>query len=166
MSRPSPMIISAGASSACSTAPRRRTPICAGFASPTAFSRPRSSKASPMRRSATAAAMPDVQEGFGVEPGVAFRLAIGGITGHKDFARETGVIVKPHEATLVADAVVRVFIDEGDRTNRTKARLKYVIDVWGMEKFLAAMEEKLGRKLTRVSLEALAPRPMFDRFAH
>jgi ferredoxin-nitrite reductase len=108
----------------------------------------------------------EVQEGFGVEPGVAFRLAIGGITGHKDFACETGVIVKPAEATLVADAVVRVFIDEGDRTNRTKARLKYVIDAWGVEKFLAAMEEKLARKLARVPVEALKPRPAFDRLAH
>src|ERR1700726_950755 len=101
----------------------------------------------------------EVKDGFGVEPGVWFRLAIGGITGHRDFARETGVIVKPSEATLVADSVVRVFIDQGDRTNRTKARLKYVIDVWGMEKFLAAMEEKLARKLVRVPLEALKPRP-------
>jgi ferredoxin-nitrite reductase len=108
----------------------------------------------------------EVQEGFGVEPGIWFRLAIGGITGHKDFARETGVVLKPREATLVADAVVRVFIDEGDRTNRTKARLKYVIDAWGMEKFLAAMEEKLARKLVRVPLEALKPRPAFDRSAH
>jgi ferredoxin-nitrite reductase len=108
----------------------------------------------------------EVKDGFGVEAGVWFRLAIGGITGHKDFAKETGVIVKPSEATLVADAVVRVFIDHGDRTNRTKARLKYVLDAWGMEKFLSAMEEKLGRKLTRVPLEAIAPRPLFDRFAH
>jgi len=108
----------------------------------------------------------EVKDGFGVEAGVWFRLAIGGITGHKDFAKETGVIVKPSEATLVADAVVRVFIDHGDRTNRTKARLKYVLDAWGMEKFLAAMEEKLGRKLTRVPVEALKPRPLFDRFAH
>jgi ferredoxin-nitrite reductase len=107
-----------------------------------------------------------VKDGFGVEPGVWFRLAIGGITGHKDFARGTGVVVKPAEATAVADAVVRVFIDHGDRTDRTKARLKYVIDAWGMEKFLAAMEDKLGRKLTRVPAEALEPRPAFDRFAH
>jgi ferredoxin-nitrite reductase len=35
-----------------------------------------------------------------------------------------------------------------------------------MEKFLAAMEEKLGRKLTRVPVEALKPRPLFDRFGH
>ena len=108
----------------------------------------------------------EVKDGFGVEPGIWFRLAIGGITGHKDFAHATGVVVKPPEATLVADAVVRVFIDHGDRTNRTKARLKYVLDAWGMEKFLAAMEEKLGRKLTRVPVEALKPRPPFDRFAH
>jgi ferredoxin-nitrite reductase len=108
----------------------------------------------------------EVKDGFGVEPGVWFRLMLGGITGHKDFARDTGVIVKPDDATLVADAVVRVFIDNGDRTNRAKARLKYVLDAWGFEKFLAAMEEKLGYKLTRVPAEAIAPRPPFDRSAH
>src|SRR6201996_8341483 len=83
----------------------------------------------------------EVKDGFGVEPGVWFRVAVGGITGHKDFARDTGVIVKPDEATMVADAVVRVFIDSGDRTNRAKARLKYVLDDWGFDKFVAAMEE-------------------------
>jgi ferredoxin-nitrite reductase len=108
----------------------------------------------------------EVKDGFGVEPGVWFRLMLGGITGHKDFARDTGVIVKPDDATMVADAVVRVFIDEGDRTNRAKARLKYVLDAWGFEKFLAAMEEKLGRKLARVPLEAIAARPTYDRLAH
>jgi ferredoxin-nitrite reductase len=107
-----------------------------------------------------------VKDGFGVEPGIWFRLAVGGITGHKDFARPTGVIVKPSEATLVADAVVRVFIDHGDRTNRTKARLKYVLDGWGIDKFLTAMEEKLGRKLVRVPVEALSPRPPMDRLSH
>src|SRR5206468_7223022 len=54
----------------------------------------------------------------------------------------------------------------GDRTNRLKARLKYVIDSMGMEKFLAAVEERLGRALTRAAFEAFAPRPAFDRMAH
>ena len=92
----------------------------------------------------------EVKDGFGVEPGVWFRLGIGGITGHKDFARETGIIVKPSDATKVADAIVRVFIDIGDRTNRLKARLKYVIDKIGMEKFLELVEAKLGQPFTRV----------------
>ncbi len=107
-----------------------------------------------------------VNDGFGVEPGVYFSVAIGGITGHRDFARATGVIVKPRDATKVADAMVRVFIDHGDRTSRTKARLKYVLDQMGVEKFLALVEEKFGGKLTRVPPEALAPRPVFDRLAH
>ena len=107
-----------------------------------------------------------VKEGFGIDAGVYFRLGIGGITGHKDFARSTGVIVKPEEATFVADAIVRVFIDHGDRTNRLKARLKYVLDNLGVDKFMTLVEEKLGRKLARVPDEAIEPRPAFDRLAH
>jgi ferredoxin-nitrite reductase len=107
-----------------------------------------------------------VKDGFGVEPGIWFRLMLGGVTGHKDFARDTGVIVKPGEATAVSDAIVRVFIENGNRTDRNKSRLKYVLDAWGFDKFLAAVEEKLGRPLTRVPAEALEPRPVFDRLAH
>ena len=90
-----------------------------------------------------------VNDGFGLAPGVWFRLGLGGITGHQDFARDTGVLVQPEDACKVADAVVRVFIEHGDRTDRTKARLKYVLDAMGIEKFLALLEEKLGRKFDR-----------------
>jgi ferredoxin-nitrite reductase len=108
----------------------------------------------------------DVQEGHAVEPGIYYRLALGGITGHKDLARDTGIILRPDQATTVADAIVRVFIDHGDRTNRNKSRLKYVLDAWGFEKFLTAVEDRLGFPLTRVSADAVAPRPMYDRSAH
>src|SRR5712691_6939731 len=108
----------------------------------------------------------EIKDGFGVEAGVWFRLTLGGITGHRDFGRDTGVMVKPADATKVADAVVRVFIDHGDRTNRTKARLKYVIDRLGMDKVVELVEEKFGRKLDRVAGDALDPRPAFDRAGH
>jgi ferredoxin-nitrite reductase len=108
----------------------------------------------------------DVKDGFGIEPGVWFRLGVGGITGHRDFAKETGIVVKPEDATLVADAIVRVFIETGDRTNRLKARLKYVLDTMGVEKFMVTVEEKLGRKLARVPADAISARPAFDRMAH
>lgn len=107
-----------------------------------------------------------VKDGFGVEPGIWFKLTLGGITGHKDFARDTGVIVKPSDATPVSDAIVRVFIEHGNRTDRNKARLKYVLDAWGFDKFLTSVEEKLGRPLTRIPAEALESRPVFDRLAH
>ncbi|MEW6767731.1 MAG: NirA family protein [Pseudomonadota bacterium] len=108
----------------------------------------------------------EVLDGHGVEPGIYYRLGLGGITGHRDLARDTGVILKPSEATSVADAIVRVFIEHGDRTNRNKSRLKYVLDAWGFEKFLEAVEDELGRKLTRVSADAVASRPVYDRLAH
>jgi len=108
----------------------------------------------------------EVKDGFGVEPGIWFRLGVGGITGHRDFAKETGIIVKPEEATMVADTIVRVFIDTGDRTNRLKARLKYVLDGMGVDKFMTTVEERLGRKLARAPADAFATRPGFDRMAH
>jgi ferredoxin-nitrite reductase len=108
----------------------------------------------------------EVKDGFDIEPGIWFRLGLGGITGHKDFAKETGIVVKPEQATQVADAIVRLFIETGDRTNRVKARLKYVLDSMGVDRFMAAVEDKLDRKLVRLPSEAIAPRPAFDRLAH
>lgn len=112
-----------------------------------------------------------IEDAPGLEPGVWFRLVVGGITGHKDLARETGVVVAPCETTAVADAIVRVFIDEGDRTNRAKARLKYVLDRYaadgtGLDGFLARVETRLGRRLTRVDARYFLPRPAQDRHAH
>ncbi|QIO33949.1 NirA family protein [Bradyrhizobium sp. 1(2017)] len=108
----------------------------------------------------------EVKDGFGVEPGIWFRLGLGGITGHKDFAKYSGIIVKPEHATAVADAIVRVFIDHGDRTNRNKARLKYVLDAMGHDGFLGHVEERLKTPFTRVPEEAFLPRPAADRMAH
>jgi ferredoxin-nitrite reductase len=100
------------------------------------------------------------------DAGVWFRLGLGGITGHKDFARPTGVYVRPADATRVADAIIRVYIDHGDRTDRKKARLKYVLDSWGFEKFLAEVEKRLGTALTRFPDDAVAPIALQDRLAH
>ena len=61
---------------------------------------------------------------------------------------------------------MRVFIDHGNRTDRTKARLKYVLDAMGVDKFLGLLEEKLGHKLTRAVPGAVAVRPPYDRTGH
>jgi ferredoxin-nitrite reductase len=108
----------------------------------------------------------EVKDGFGVERGIWFRLGLGGITGHRDFAKYSGIVVRPEDATAVADAIVRVFIAHGDRTNRNKARLKYVLDSLGHDAFLKLVEERLGKPFARVPAEAFAPRPAADRMAH
>lgn len=107
-----------------------------------------------------------VVEGAGVEAGIWMRIVLGGISGHHDLARTTGTFCRPDEATAIADAIIRVFIDHGDRTNRNRSRLKYVLDAWGFDKFIAAVEDKLGRKLARIDESHIAPRPPTDRYAH
>jgi ferredoxin-nitrite reductase len=104
--------------------------------------------------------------GTGVEAGVWFRLGVGGITGHQDFARLGGVYVKPEDAVAVADAIVRVFIANGDRTDRKKARLKYVLDAWGLDKFLAAVDAKLGNPLLRLADDKVSAPNRQHRQAH
>ena len=107
-----------------------------------------------------------VSDGFGVASGVYYRLALGGITGHRDLARETGVIVHPDQTTRICDAILRVFIAEGDRTDRAKARLKYVLDRMGIPAFLDRVEAELGTKLLRVDTAAIQQRAAQDRRGH
>ena len=100
------------------------------------------------------------------ETGVGFRVGVGGITGHLDFTRDLGVLIAPEDCVPVAMALVRVFIEHGDRTDRKKARMKYVLDRLGLERYLAEAEKFLGRTLARVPLADCAPRPPVDRLGH
>lgn len=98
--------------------------------------------------------------------GVYFLLSLGGITGHRDLARPTGVVLRPKECVDVASAIVRVFIRAGDRTNRDRARLKYVLDDWGFDRFLVEVEKELSRPLRRFPVERLDLRRAEIRHSH
>ncbi len=108
----------------------------------------------------------DEQASEDLPAGVYFRLTLGGITGHLDFARDTGVLLKPEECVGVAGAVVRVFARHGDRTDREKARLKYILDSWGFPKFIDELENEWGKPLRRVDLARCEPAMPEDRWAH
>ncbi|HEV2546689.1 MAG TPA: NirA family protein [Stellaceae bacterium] len=107
-----------------------------------------------------------VEKGAGIEPGVYFRLQLGGITGHGDFARDAGVLLAPAECVPAAIAVIRVFIREGDRTDRKRARLKYVLDRLGLERFLAEAEKHLPFTWRRMPLAACRPRGPVLKHGH
>ena len=108
------------------------------------------------------------EDGSGVAPGVYFRMQLGGITGHQDFARDSGLLLAPDECLPAAVAAVRVFIDHGDRTDRRKARLKYVLDGMGTDAFVEEMKQHLPAhvKIRRLAPELSEPRPPVDRMAH
>ncbi|MFC5049516.1 NirA family protein [Rubritalea spongiae] len=101
-----------------------------------------------------------------VEPGVYFRVQLCGITGHKQLASDCGLLVHPDEAVAVAAAILRVFLEHGDRSNRKRARMKYLIDDWGHGKFLEHVQEKLAFDLRFVPLENCEPMPKKNRQGH
>jgi len=80
---------------------------------------------------------------------VLFRIALGGATGHKAFARDLGVVVPPNEINKVVVAILRVYVERGCRTDRKKARLKHLLEKMPLEEYLAAVEKKLGKQLRR-----------------
>jgi ferredoxin-nitrite reductase len=85
---------------------------------------------------------------------ILFRLALGGATGHKAFAHDLGVLVTPGELNQVIVALVRVFIANGNRGDRKRARLKHLLESWSLEKYLVETEKLLGRQLPRVPLDS------------
>ena len=85
---------------------------------------------------------------------ILFRLALGGATGHKAFARDLGVIVPPNEINKVVVAALRVYIERGCRTDRKKARLKHLLEKLSLGEYLALIEKKLGAQLRRAPYDA------------
>lgn len=107
-----------------------------------------------------------VGEGRGVPAGVYFRVLLCGITGHRQFATDSGLLLLPEQLVAAAAAMVRVFAEHGDRTDRKKARLKYLVDRWGIEKFLDETAKKLAFPIIRFPADQCDPRGPIDRAGH
>ena len=101
-----------------------------------------------------------------VPAGVYFRMMLGGITGHGVFARDSGVLLLPHEVVPAAIAIVRLFIDHSDRTDRKRARLHYLIERWGVEKCLAEAAAYLPFAWRFAPLDFCEPRGLIDKHGH
>ncbi len=110
--------------------------------------------------------VPEANADAAFPAGVYFRVTLGGITGHEDFARDTGVMLKAEDCVAVAGAIVRVYLKNGDRTDRKKARMKYLLDDWGFPKFLDEVEKEYGRPLARFPLDRCETPAAEDRWAH
>jgi ferredoxin-nitrite reductase len=107
-----------------------------------------------------------VGPGKAVPPGIYFRMLLGGITGHGVFARDSGVLLLPPEVVPAAISIVRLFIDHGDRTDRKRARLHYLIERWGIEKCLAEAAAHLPFTWRFAPLDICEPRGPIDKHGH
>src|SRR5439155_24411045 len=104
--------------------------------------------------------------GKAVPEGVYFRMLLGGLTGHGSFASDSGVLLEPSEVVPAASAILRVFIDHGDRTDRKRARLKYLIDRWGIAKVIAEAAQYLPAPWCFAPAELGEPRGPIDKHGH
>ena len=79
------------------------------------------------------------------EPG--FNVAVGGKmgSGGMTVARPLDIFVEPRDAPLLAAEIVRLFSDEGFRKQRNQARLAFLLEEWGVERFRAVLETRWGR---------------------
>lgn len=89
-----------------------------------------------------------------IAEGIYFRCALGGATGHKTFARDLGVLIRPEELLKVTAALLRVYIANGNRGDRKKARLKHLLETWTLDQYLAETEKLLGYQLLRIPADA------------
>ncbi len=95
-----------------------------------------------------------------------YNLLVGGglgMTHNKahTFARlaTTIAFVEPQHAVAIVRAVCELYRDEGNRSDRKHARLKYLVEQWGAERFLEALRQ-------RVSFALHAPSPVPDPVQH
>jgi sulfite reductase beta subunit-like hemoprotein len=84
--------------------------------------------------------------------GVVFRTRVGGgLSTTPRFSKDLGVLLEPEEAVELCGAIASMFRDEGNRENRKRARLKFLVEQWEIPRFRDEVEARLGRKLRRAS---------------
>lgn len=94
---------------------------------------------------------PEYGPGFDVYVG-------GGLSTNPMIAQRLGVWVSLDEVPEVWAGVVRIFRDYGYRRLRNRARLKFLVADWGIEKFREVLEkEYLGRELKDGPAAPIAP---------
>jgi ferredoxin-nitrite reductase len=101
-----------------------------------------------------------------VPEGIYFRMLLGGLTGHGSFACDSGVLLEPSEVVPAAAAILRVFIDHGDRTDRKRARLKYLIERRGIAKVMAEAAQYLPAPWRFAPAEPCEPRGPIEKHGH
>jgi len=88
-----------------------------------------------------------------------FNVAVGGKMGSGGMvvAQPLDVFVEPQEAASLVAEITRLFRDEGFREQRTKARLAFLLQAWGVERFRARLEERWGRGLEQAEQDVRRP---------
>lgn len=91
-----------------------------------------------------------------------FNVVAGGKMGSGGYrvASPLDVFVRPEDAAVLCGHVTQIFRDHGSRASRTKARLAFLIDAWGVATFRAELERRTGRPLPRAGRDVRRSAPV------
>ncbi|MDB4476793.1 NADPH-dependent assimilatory sulfite reductase hemoprotein subunit [Rhodopirellula sp.] len=85
---------------------------------------------------------------------IGYNVLVGGGMGTTPSAKKTFpalakrlAFIKPEQAIGVSQAILKVQRDNGNRQDRKTARMKYLINDWGIEKFRTEVEKYYGQSL-------------------
>ena len=86
----------------------------------------------------------------GGESRFGFNVLVGGFFSAKrcDAAVHLNAWVPPEDVVALCQAILEVYRDRGLRANRQKARLMWLIDEWGLDRFRAEVENQLGHSVS------------------
>jgi len=89
-----------------------------------------------------------------------FNVLVGGKNGSGGYriASSLDIFVRPEEAAEICSGIVLLFRDHGFREARNKARLAFLLEDWGEEKFREAVEARIGRTLQRAGADERLPK--------
>lgn len=85
---------------------------------------------------------------------IGFDLLVGGgLSSSPRFGRSLGLFIKEDRLKDACIAILEIFRDYGNRSNRSRARFKFLIDDWGIYRFNKVLESKLGEKPDKLDFE-------------
>jgi NAD(P)H-dependent nitrite reductase large subunit len=78
-----------------------------------------------------------------------FNIAVGGKIGSGGLRPATplGVFCRPEDAATLCSHITLIFRDYGPRRARNRARLAFLIDEWGIDRFRQELERRVGERL-------------------
>ena len=87
---------------------------------------------------------------------IGFNVLVGGKMGSGGFtvASPLDVFVAPDQATAVIRELVLIYRDHGPREARSKCRLAFLIEEWGLRRLRSELEFRLNRKLEEAGRDA------------
>jgi len=87
---------------------------------------------------------------------IGFNILVGGKMGSGGFTQASALnaFVEPHKAASVVAELIRIYRDHGPRDARTKCRLAFLIEEWGIDRLRRELVGRMGRDLEPAGADA------------